>query len=145
MTIELNHVFKNVPLVSRYSGEERSFLVFGLTWINTWDHPLKTIATGSVKMIDSEGYQTSSDLCEYHEYTHYVNPKSKEKIDIFLPWPELEPEAKAKTDGWIWFNSIAKREPKKLILKVNIFNPGNTSGLVRDFEVFEFIFSSISS
>jgi hypothetical protein len=138
MSLTLARLFLNLPLVSEESGETRRFTILGAIWENMWDYRLNTL--GSVKMIDSEGFQHNGDLCEYHEYCSVVVPDTGQVIKANFPWPELELEAHAKTKGWVWFEELPEGVvPSRFIFLFNIFDPGQTSGWVKDSESFEFI------
>ncbi len=68
MSMKLLRLFVNIPLQSTYDKRIRSFTVLEALFHNMWGYRLKTLSTGSSKMIDSEGFQHDGDGCHYHEF-----------------------------------------------------------------------------
>lgn len=138
LSITLSRLFLNLPLKSDYNGKNRQFTILQATFQNLWDYPLST--WDAIKMIDSDEFQHPGDLCEYHEFTNLVLPGTKKTKSVELAWPELELKRRAKSRGYIWFEKLPKDiVPHRIIFSVNVFEPGQTSGWVKDHESLEFV------
>lgn len=142
MAVTLNRLFLNIPLKSSYTNKVSTFTIVGATFENLWDYRL-SIDPGKFKMIDSENFQYSGDIYKRSEYSQVVIPSTKQVEDVEFAWPELTLESRAKDRGWIWFKPLpAGVIPHRLIFRFNIFEPGNTSGWVKDQETIEFILTN---
>lgn len=143
MSVTLTRLFVDMTLQSKNTEEIRTFTILGAIWHNLWGHRIKTLLTGSIKMIDSEGFQHSGDLCEFYKYRRIVLPNSQGIIDIDFAWPELTLEAHAKSKGYVWFDNLPNGVmPHRFIFKFEIFEPGQISGGVKDGETFEFVLAN---
>lgn len=139
MSMKLMRLFVNIPLQSAYDGSIRSFIILEALFHNMWDYRLMSLSTGSVKMIDSEGFQHDRNGCPYYEFSKVVMPQGK-IVEAQFPGPQLELEDHAKTKGWVWFDSLSKGVlPHRFLFQFSVFDPGTTSGWVRDSETLEFI------
>lgn len=138
IAITLSRLFLNLPMKSEYDGKVRSFTILQATFQNLWKYPLST--WDSIKMVDSEEFQHDGGLCEYHEFCNLVLPGGKKTKSVNLEWPETELKGRAKSRGYIWFEKLPKNVmPHRILFSVNVFEPGQTSGWVKDSESLEFV------
>ncbi len=73
-------------------------------------------------------------------FYRFVLPEGEKTIEARFPWPELTLEDHAKTKGWIWFDQLSEGiPPHRFLFQFDVFDPGNTSGWVRDSDALEFI------
>jgi hypothetical protein len=141
MALTFRRLLLNVPLKSKYSGDIKRFTLVELLFQNVWDYPLN--AMSSAKMIDTEGFQHGDD-CESYEFDHAI--QNGKTIPVSFPEPESPLEDHAKTKGWIWFDELQNGVlPQRFIFAINIFEPGHTSGWVKNTEVLEFFIKSCST
>lgn len=134
LAAKLERVFLNIELKSWYKEGARRFTLLDVVFHNMWDYRISRV---SAILVDSEGYQHSS------LEPAYTFPLQKDLLpegqDSFSP-PDNEIESGCKTRGWTWFDSLTDELfPHRLIFKVNIHSPGETSGWVQDTETLEFI------
>lgn len=145
MSITLTRLLVNIPLQSKRKENIRCFTLLNTLWHNTWDYRLNTIFFVPVKMIDSEGFQHSSDEdINHYEFCRVVLPDTKQTIEAPFSPPDRILEAHAKTKGWVWFEALpAGVIPRRFIFQVRVYEkPGETDGKVKDFETFEFILAN---
>lgn len=143
MAVTLLRLLVNVRIESEYDGRVRRFTLLQVSFHNLWDYRLTTTASGSVKMIDSEGFQHDGDGCDYHEFCLVSLPGNEGPVEVSFPWPELTLEDHARTNGWIWFAELADGVlPKRFVFRFDVFEPGSTSGWVKDSETLEFVVTS---
>jgi hypothetical protein len=136
MAVTLGRLFINLPMYKIYGEELRHYVILGAVWQNLWDYPLNV---NFAKMIDSEGFQHSGDICVQSTFEHVYKPSTNEIFDAKFTWPELTLEAYAKTRGWIWYEALPESiVPRRFIFSFDIFDPGRTSGYVRDTEKLAF-------
>jgi len=140
MSLTLRKLYVNVPIQSSSKFNVRSFTLLKVVFHNIWDYRLSTFT--DIKMIDSEGFQHDGKGCHFYEFTQVILP-NKKKIDVNFPWPELVLEDHCKTEGWVWFDELANGVvPHRFIFIFNVFEPGEISGWVKDYETLEFIINS---
>ena len=90
-------------------------------------------------MIDSEGFQHSGRASE-HGFDQVYRPSSNELFSVRFAYAEPVLEPYAKTKGWIWFDELPDDvTPRRLVFIFNIYDPGQTSGWIRDTETLEFV------
>ena len=137
MSLKLQRLFLNVKLQSEHNRSIRTFTILEVMFHNIWDYRLKTLSNGSIKMIDSDGFQHEED--SPIEFSRVVLPENR-IAEIGLSWPELTLEDHAKTKGWLWFDRLPEGVfPYRFVFQFSVFDPGNTSGWVKDEETLEFI------
>lgn len=111
------------------------------TWHNRWDYRLRTYS--EVTLVDSEGFQHSESLV-WLDQDKFLSRDVQATLPTRLKAPESTLESGAKTRGWIGFKELEPGVmPKSLSLEVRVFEPGATSGWVKDREVIHFRFDSL--
>ena len=137
LEIAIGNIILNAEvLLDSYSGERDHYLVFEVVCSNLWDFVISTNDYNPV-LIDSNGFQ--HDACSLYDAV-VCNAKNSErriKLDGFAD----EIQGKARNAGWIVFPKLKKNiVPHRLIFKLRIFDPGQTSGLIKHSETLELIF-----
>ncbi len=143
MEIKVDRIFENFMLKSQDTGEPKPFTLFHVMFRNLHRFVIKTQSSGSVIMIDTDGNQYENEVGLQWEYGNVPLDKTEELSNDAFPEPDLQLHAGTKTQGWLYFRRTPKGlHPKKLILRIDVFDPGEVSGWVRDSETFEFMFGS---
>jgi hypothetical protein len=139
MAVQLQRLFVNIKLQNEpYDERIRTFTIAEVLFHNIWDYRLDTISSGSHKMIDSEGFQHTGDT-HYYESSKVFLPGGKTFEASFL-LPESELEGHSKTKGWLWFDSLSENVlPHRFMFQFSVYDPGTTSGWVKESETLEFI------
>lgn len=141
MALTLRRILLNVEFKSKYGDDKQRFTVMEFLFHNVWDYPLN--AFSSAKMIDTEGFQHGGESKGWEFNNAIIGGKL---VPVSLDQPESPLEDHSKTRGWLWFDELPKGVmPQRVVIGVNIFEPGHTSGWVKNTEVLEFFIKSCST
>jgi len=136
MAVTLGRLFVNLPLYYQIQNEVRCFTMLEVIWHNLWDYRM---SQGDAKMIDAEGFQHSGKTHEYG-FDQVYKPSRNELFSVKFAQAEFVLEPYARTRGWVWFDELPNGVlPRRLIFIFNIYDPGQTSGWIRDTETLEFV------
>ncbi|MBX9720899.1 MAG: hypothetical protein K2X81_05865 [Candidatus Obscuribacterales bacterium] len=140
MSITIQRVYLGLALCNN-ANEVSRFTAVQLLFHNVSDYPLRTIDDS--KMIDSEGFQHTSNDPHYSYSRTLQGLHDVEKMFVKEDWTLMD---HAKTKGWLWFDGLRNNVvPQRFVFSVAIHDPGQTSGWVRDKEVFEYFIKSHSA
>ncbi len=142
LSISLLKLFVNAQLRDDWSGNQRRFCLLQVLIQNKWDYLIASLGSGqdSIRMVDSEGFQHS----ENDEWVSFTFPYSmllpdKRETQYEFRHPQWKLESGAKTKGWIWLDSLdAGVLPHKFSFDVRTYEPGATTGFVRDTDLMRF-------
>ncbi len=135
VAVTLHRVLVNISFKSDYTGKISRFTLFQMSFHNIWKYRMRSI--GSIKLIDSEGYQHADESVNQYEFDHVVLA-SKRLVKAQFDSPESELEDNAKTKGWIWFKELPHNvSPHRIVIKRYLFSPGHTSGSINEEEIQE--------
>jgi hypothetical protein len=136
MVTTLERVLINLRLKSRYNGGINCFTGLEMSFHNVWKYRLPTY--NSIKIIDSQGFQYAAEYGTLYEYDYVIKFK-KSIAELGVESPENELEDDAKTKGWIWFKKFPNAAvPRRVVVSHYVFDPGHTSGGIRDEEFQKF-------
>jgi hypothetical protein len=122
MAVLLEKLYVGIPLRSTSTGKIREFVIIGCVFENLWDYPLHTLCSDYGKMIDSDGFQHDRSEASEYEYTEIRLPGERKYTKMSFSGPEFELRGRAKTRGFVWFDSLPKGvHPQRLIFEIPYF------------------------
>lgn len=137
LSITLHTILLNAHIQSGYSGVVRPFTLVELEYHNTWDY--RVAVPSCIFLIDSSGMQhQASNKADYYEFTK-LRYQAGAIAEINFHAPDFEIASHATTTGWIWFDKVLNGAAiDRISFQVDIFEPGQVSGLAQDQETLEF-------
>lgn len=142
MAIRLRGVFSHVPLENQDSDAKVLFSIVEVELLNKWMFVLPA-GESPVTMIDSDGYQLADVLCSWEYVPYSFVSKQGHSIPYDFDEPPLKLEGGARTRGCFRFREESPdATPKRLNFDIRVFEPGQTSGWVKDSEQLTFFINS---